>query len=395
MKLLIKNIHMIDAFNNQYGSLLIKDGHIEEIFCNDIDTERDQHHTCNGEVEVIDGRGLTLMPAFVDIHCHLREPGYEYKEDLKSGQMAALKGGYTALASMANTKPVCDNKETLAMILKKSKELDLCDLYQVGAITKGLGGKELVDFNQLLPQTKLFSDDGNTIFDVEIMRKAIEASNKLGFKILVHAQPETSIIERDIALATVNGGGLHFCHVSKEASLLMIKAARESGVNISCEVTPHHLYAHGVDYKVNPSFRNAVDVKALIRGIKDGTIDMIATDHAPHSQKDKEKGAPGISSIEVAFSMVNTIFQENGLDTSTLSRLMSYEPARFLGINSGLIKKGYEANLVLVDLKEEQKINTTLFVSKGKNNPFDGAIVKGMVKMTFKRGRILFNEFSC
>lgn len=392
MKLLIRDVNMIDAFTSKYGSLLIEEGKIRTIYeANNTSNKKEVEKLAKDpKVRLIEGGGLTLMPAFVDIHCHLRTPGYEYKEDLESGQRAALKGGYTTLVAMANTKPVCDNKEILSSILNKSKELDLCHIYQVAAITKGLEGKEMVDYEELLPLTTIFSDDGNTIFDEGLMMKAIEASKNLGFKILVHPQPETQIIKRDIAIAKELGGSLHFCHISKEESLNLIKGAKEEGLKISCEVAPHHLFAYGLDYRVNPSFRSQKDVKAMLRGIQEGIIDMIATDHAPHSHEDKQQGAPGISSIEVAFSMVNSVFQENAIAVNTLSRMMSYEPSRFLGINSGLIKEDYAGDLVLVDLQEEYLINPKEFISKGKNNPFEGAKVKGRVKMTLKSGRIMF-----
>ncbi len=396
MKLLISNVKMVDAFSSKNGGLLIEDGRISRVI---------ESHSLEGQeamqqlimaddITVIDGEGQTLMPSFIDLHSHLRYPGFEYKEDLESGQRAALKGGYTTLAAMANTKPVCDNPELLKSILIRSRALNLCDLHQVGAITKGLEGKELADFRAMLPYTRLFSDDGNTIFDEEIMKAAISAAEEMDFKILVHAQPETEIIARDIKLAEELKGSLHFCHISKEASLSLVKEAKARGLKISCEVTPHHLFAYGLDYRVNPSFRGEGDVKALLKGLEEGHIDMVATDHAPHSHEDKEQGAPGISSIEVAFSMVNTVFKENGLDISTLSRVMSHGPAKFLGLNSGLIKEGLEANLVLVNLNEEYEISTKDFISKGKNNPFNGAAVKGRVKMTIKRGQIMFQHIN-
>lgn len=394
MRLLIKDVYMVDAFNSRFGSLLIEEGKIRRILeaGKSENLLVEQRLTAEGALRVIEGRGLTLMPAFVDIHCHLRTPGYEYKEDLESGQLAALKGGYTTLVAMANTKPVCDNRDILEEVLKKSDKLDLCDVYQVAAITKGLEGKELVSYEEFLPLTTIFSDDGNTIFDEKLMKKALEASKNLGFKILVHAQPEFQVIERDIALVKELGGSLHFCHISKEKSLQIISEAKAMGINVSCEVAPHHIFAYGLDYRVNPSFRREEDVEALLQGIREGAIDMIATDHAPHSHEDKEKGAPGISSIEVAFSMVNSVFQENAIPINTLSRMMSYEPSKFLGIKNGLIEEDYEGNLVLVDLEEEYSIKTRDFVSKGKNNPFEGAKVRGRVKITIKRGRVMFTS---
>ncbi|SHH80836.1 dihydroorotase [Caloranaerobacter azorensis DSM 13643] len=384
--MLINNVKIVDAKKVLYGSVLIEDGLIKKIFKEDEDINLPK------DTEIIEGKGFALLPSFVDMHCHLRDPGYLYKEDLKSGQKAALKGGYTTLCTMANTKPVCDNTSVLQYIFDKSRQLDLCHIIQISALTKNLEGKELVDFEEMLKYTKLFSDDGKTIFSEEVMKKALILSNKFKFRVLTHCQPEFEIVKRDLNLLKEVGGNLHICHISLKKTLDLIREFKDKGFKFTCEVTPHHIFGYGLDYRVNPSFREKEDVESLIEGIKQGYIDVIATDHAPHSLEDKRNGAPGISLIEVAFSMVYKVFYENGISLNKLSELMSYNPARILNLNCGLIEEGYEANLILVDLDEEYRIDTDDFISKGKNNPFNGEKVLGKVKMTFKKGSVKYDN---
>ncbi|WP_427338012.1 dihydroorotase [Caloranaerobacter sp. DY30410] len=386
MNILINNVKIVDAKKVLHGSVLIEDGFIKRVF------KADEDISLQKDTEIIEGKGFVLLPSFVDMHCHLRDPGYLYKEDLESGQKAALKGGYTTLCTMANTKPVCDSTLVLQYILDKSRKLNLCDIIQISALTKNLERKELVDFEEMLKYTKLFSDDGKTIFSEEIMKKALILSSKLKFRVLTHCQPEFEIVKRDLNLLKEVGGNLHICHISLKKTLDLIKEFKDANIKFTCEVTPHHIFGYELDYRVNPSFRKKEDVESLIEGIKQGYIDVIATDHAPHSLEDKRNGAPGISLIEVAFSMVYKVFYENGISLNKLSELMSYNPARILNLNCGLIEEGYEANLVLVDLDEEYQIDTNDFISKGKNNPFNGEKVLGKVKMTFKKGSVKYDN---
>ncbi|MTI70688.1 MAG: dihydroorotase [Firmicutes bacterium] len=382
---LIKDVRIIDYKKDTYGHVLISDGKIRKIFESLDNVEL-------LDTEIIDGKGLCILPSFIDMHTHLRDPGFVYKEDLKTGQKAALKGGYTTLCTMANTKPVCDNEKTFKYILDKSKDLNLCDIIQISALTKGQSGKEIVNLESLLKFTNLFSDDGHTIYDEEIMKEALKLSKRHNFKVLTHCQPEYEIVDRDLKLLEKIGGNLHICHISLKKTIEKIKEYKDKGHKFTCEVTPHHIFKSNIDYKVNPSFRNKEDKKALIDGIKNDYIDVIATDHAPHSKEDKHKGSPGISLIEIAFSMALKIFKENNISLNKLSKLLSYNPAKILGLKSGLIKEGYTANLVLVDLDEEYKIDTSTFLSKGKNNPFNKEAVNGRVKMTIKEGEILYSH---
>ncbi|MBP3906287.1 MAG: dihydroorotase [Peptostreptococcaceae bacterium] len=380
-RLLIKNVRIIDANKDIKSDLLVENGKISKINSN-IEIEN---------INTIDGGHYVLMPSFIDLHTHLRDPGLTHKEDLESGQKAALKGGFTVLCPMANTKPVCDNPEVINYIINKAENLDLCDIKQVCSITKNLEGDEMIDIKSMIEHTRLFSDDGYTLHNTEIMRDALKLSKELNFKVLTHCQPEFEIVERDLKLLEEVGGNLHICHISLKETLDEIKKYKDRGYKFTCEVGPHHIYGYGLDYKVNPSFAEEEDMKYLIQGIKDGYIDMIGTDHAPHTQEDKENGAPGISNIEVAFQMVNKVFSENQISLNKLSEMMSANPAKLLGLNQGLIEEGLRADLVLIDENCENVIDTSNFISKGKNNPFNGQRVKGKVIMTIKNGKIMYD----
>ena len=379
-RLLIKNVRIIDANKDIKSDLLVENGKISKINSN-IEIEN---------INTIDGGHYVLMPSFIDLHTHLRDPGLTHKEDLESGQKAALKGGFTVLCPMANTKPVCDNPEVMNYIINKAENLDLCDIKQVCSITKNLEGDEMINIKSMIEHTRLFSDDGYTLHNTEIMRDALKLSKELNFKVLTHCQPEFEIVERDLKLLEEVGGNLHICHISLKETLDEIKKYKDRGYKFTCEVGPHHIYGYGLDYKVNPSFAEEEDMKYLIQGIKDGYIDMIGTDHAPHTEDDKKNGSPGISNIEVAFSMVNKVFKENNISLNKLSEMMSANPAKLLGLNQGLIEEGLRADLVLIDENKEDIINVNKFISKGKNNPFHNQKIKGNVIMTIRDGKIAY-----
>ena len=383
-KLLIKNVKMIDSSMNFKGDLLIENGKISKI-------DSDINIAGIEDLEIIDGKNKILMPAFIDLHTHLRDPGLTHKEDLETGQKAALKGGFTVLCPMANTKPVCDNEQVMEYVLSKAKKLDLCDIKQVCAITENLEGEDIIDIEKMRTYTDLFSDDGYTLHNEKIMRDALVLSKELDFKVLTHCQPEFEIVKRDLNLLKDVGGNLHICHISLKDTLDEIKRYKNDGYKFTCEVGPHHIFGYGLEYRVNPAFAEEEDMKHLIQGIKDGYIDMIGTDHAPHTKEDKEKGAPGISNIEVAFQMVNKVFNENNISLNKLSEMMSANPAKLLGLNQGLIKEGLRADLVIVDSEQEEVIDVSKFVSKGKNNPFDGQKVRGKIIMTIRDGRVMYD----
>lgn len=378
--MIIKNVNIVDYKSSFKGNIHVEDGKIKKIeYLKELE---------NKDYE----DGLCLMPSFVDLHFHTRYPGFPLKEDKISGSKAALKGGYTSICAMANTNPVCDNKELIKGIKKEYKELDLIDLIQICAVTKNLEGSSLVDFNDIKEETKFFSDDGKTILDEQIMIKALKESKKENFKILTHCQPESLIIKRDMKLLKNFGGNLHICHVSSKESIDEIRRRKDEGLNFSLEVTPHHLFSYDLDYKVNPKIRTKEDVKALIDAIKDDYIDIIATDHAPHTKEDKLNGSPGISNIESSFSMINKVFYDNNIDLKKLSLMMSKRPSNMLNLKSGEIKKNYEANLVLIDLSKKTFINSANFVSKGKNTPFDNYETRGEILFTMKNGNVKYKK---
>lgn len=383
MSIVFKNIRVIDSLTDKETNILINGDSFYEI--PDINQSFNENY-------VIEGENLVLLPSFIDMHCHLRDPGYTYKEDLYSGQLAALSGGFTSICCMANTKPVCDNKETIQNIKDRAKYLNMCDVFPISAVTRGLDTDNLVDFAEMTKYTRLFSNDGKPINNAETMIKALKASSKFHFKLLTHCEPETEMIERDIKLLELYGGNLHVCHVSKKESVELIRRAKEKGLNVTCEATPHHLYDFGLDYIVHPPFRKKVDKDALLEGLLNGTIDIIATDHAPHSKKDKLKGAAGLIGFEHAFSLVYTTFKKNNIDIKLISKLMSEYPAKLLKITSVNFLKKSKADFILVDLNKKYKINEERIISKGKNTPFIGHIMDGQVMMTLKNGDIKYEH---
>ena len=385
MKTLIKNVEMVDADGRRFGKLLIEDGKIKKVY-------KEKGHVKSEYDQEIDGRGYLLMPGFIDMHCHLRDPGFEYKETMETGMQAALKGGFTTLVAMANTKPCIDEAAPLKANLDKAETLQLCNLIQVAALTKEFNDSDLVDIESLRQLTNVFSNDGVSILNPDIMVAGLKASIEHDFILLTHCQPETELVRRDVKLLEEIDGHLHVCHISKKDTLELIREAKVKGLDITCEVTPHHIFASAMDYKVNPPFRTYPDRRALIEGIKDGVIDMCGTDHAPHSEEDKLKGAPGINNFEVAFAMYYTVFEQNGIGLEKLSEMLSNAPAKRLGIKAGLIKERYPADLVLVDLNWEGKLNPKEFVSKSKNNPFGGETLKGKVMMTMVKGEIKYDD---
>ncbi len=385
MKTLIKNIEIVDAFGRRPGKVMIEDDKILKVYKGMVKRSYDQE---------IDGNGCVLMPGFIDMHCHLREPGFEYKETMETGMKAALKGGFTTVVAMANTNPILDREDLIQKNLDRSKALDLCDLIQVSALTKSFEDQEMVDFKAIRPLTPVFSNDGLSIFSDQCMIEGLKASIEHNFVLLTHCQPESELVARDIELLKEYGGHLHVCHISKKETLELIKKGKKMGLDITCEVTPHHLFASAMDYRVNPPFRTYPDRRALIEGIKEGMVDMCGTDHAPHSKEDKLQGAPGINNFEIAFAMYYNVFVNNDIPIEKLSEMISLAPAKRLGLKTGLIKDNYPADLVLVDLDWQGKINPKKFISKTNNNPFGNEELNGRVVMTIKKGDIKYDHGS-
>ena len=397
MNLLIKNANVIDAYESFYGDILIIDGIITEI----------GKEINKDGIDIIDAKGLTLMPSFIDTHAHFRDPGLTYKEDMESGSRAAAKGGYTGVCLMGNTNPICSTKEVVEYVRNKAKEVGLIDIHQCVSITENFGGKSIEHLNAFDDDKELvaITDDGVGVMDSSVMMKAMEKAKKNNWIVMSHAEDKTlskidmRIAEdlmtiRDLYLAKVTKARLHMAHVSTIDSIEAIRRAKKEGANVTCEVTPHHigLTTDESNYRVNPPIREKADVTAIIEGIKDGTVDCIGTDHAPHTEEDKAKGAPGMVGIETAFSICYTeLVKKNGISVNKLSELMSRNPANILGMNKGSITIGKDGDLVLVDLNKEVVIDKEKFASKGKNTPFHGRKYFGEVIMTIKNGKVIYS----
>lgn len=396
--MLIKNARVIDAFTDEILDVLIKDGKIIEIGKNiKIFDEK-----------TINIKGKCLMPGFVDLHCHFRDPGYIFKEDLKSGSYSALKGGYTTVNLMGNTNPVVDNMYIYEDIIKRGKLLDLINIEQVVNITKNISGNELIDFNSL-NQIKFLSDDGKGVMSNDLMYKAMRKAKEKEIGIMVHAEDmdispynyrvaEDLITIRDIYLSSITDCHIHFSHVSTEGSINAIRDGKNKGYSITCEVTPHHIYMYDSNYKVNPPIRTKKDINVLIERIKDGTVDCIATDHAPHTEEEKYNGACGMIGLETAFNIIYKVLHlENNISLSKISEIMSLNGAKILGLhNKGRIFTGYDADLVIIDLDKNIIIKSENIKSKSKNSPFIGEKFKGEIVGTMYKGNFKYwkDEFN-
>lgn len=394
MELLIKGARIIDWRQDIISDVYIKNGTIQEIGNN-----------IQVDCKIIKAKGLALLPSFIDMHCHFREPGFEYKEDLLSGNLAAARGGYTAVNLMANTNPVCSNMEVVNYVLNRAKEIGLIDIHQSVSITNGFDGHSIYHLDNIDESVKIISDDGNGVENNRVMLKAMLKAVEKNLIIMSHAEDrelslyDTALSEnistiRDIELANYTKARLHMAHVSTKEALQYIIDGKRKGINITCEVAPHHIALdNSTEYKVNPPLRNKEDVNFLIKGIKQGWVDIIATDHAPHSALDKEKGSPGISGLETAFSVCFTkLVKEKHISLNKLSELMSKNPAKIMGLNKGQIKKGYDGDLVIVDLEKMYHIDISKFASKGKNTPFDKSKVWGSIEATIKAGEIIYSR---
>lgn len=370
---------LIDADGERSGALVTENGRISA----------DTDGACE---RVIDLKGLALMPAFTDTHCHLRDPGWPEKETMESGMLAALSGGYGTLCAMANTDPVCDSAERVEANQEKAARLGLCRLVQAGAAGYALGDERPTDYAALSQVTRVVSNDGKTILSDSFMENLLRASARYGFIVSTHCQPERATVRRDLALLKKTGGRLHVGHISCRETLEMLRAARKEGLPVSCEVMPHHLFGWDDPYKVNPPMRTRGDVLALIEGVRDGTVDCLASDHAPHTAADKAAGAAGISNIEHAAAIFWQVFTENGLPLTLMSRLMSAAPARLLQTGTGLLRPGAEADLVAFDPDAVWTISRDTMRSRSRNTPFEGRTVRGRVLMTILQGEIRYDH---
>lgn len=384
--------------------------------------------------EGIDCTGLTVLPGLIDMHVHLREPGFEKKEDIASGSAAAVKGGFTQICCMPNTRPVADNKVVVSYIVHRAKEVNLCKVHPIGAITEGQKGENLAAIGAMKAAGAVaLSEDGKSVVNTNLMANAMLYAADFGLKCLCHCEDaslvdggvvnegyystltglkgsiraaEDIVIAREILLAESLSLPVHICHVSTYSGVQLIREAKARGVQVTAETCPHYftltdevIAGFDTNTKVNPPIREERDRLAVIEGLKDGTLDCIVTDHAPHHEDDKNVeyalAAFGISGLETSFALSYTQLVRGGaLTLEQLADRMSAAPAAILNLRGGAIEAGAPADLTVVDLNEKWTIDPAQFVSKGKNTPFAGRQVYGRVKYTLVDGDIRYREAS-
>ena len=424
MKMLIKNGYVLDPKSHIEGfyDILIEHDTIVEV-APDISVEADQ---------ILDAQGRYVMPGFIDLHVHLREPGFEYKETIQSGAMAAAKGGFTSICPMPNTKPSTDCAEIVQYILHKGKEEAVVHILPVGAITIGQNGTKLSDIADMKKAgIYALSEDGKSVMETDLYMEAMYMAKELQLPVLAHCEDrelvrggvmnagkkseelglkgitnavEDVIVARDILMAKEAGCHLHLCHCSTKDSVELVAMAKKMGVSVTAEVCPHHFAMsddeikmdHG-NFKMNPPLRSMEDVKALKQGLKDGIMDCIATDHAPHGYEENDqsmKNAPfGIVGLETAFALTMTELVRTGyLTPMEMVEKLSVNPARVLNIDKGSLEVGKKADIVIADPNKEYYIDVNEFASKGRNTPFHGKKVVGQVMTTIVDGKVVFNR---
>ncbi len=432
-RILIRNGRVIDPAQgvDRKADVLLADGVVRGI---------GGRRRSGAGTRVIDAGGMVVCPGFIDLHCHLREPGFEYKETIATGTQAAARGGFTAVCAMPNTEPVVDSRAMVDFVLQKAREEAAIRVMAIGAVTVGSRGAGLAEMGELAQAGVVgFSDDGHPVADPNIMRQALSYSSSLGLPVINHCEvPELSsggamnegwvstrlglrgmpgsaeevMVARDIALAELTGGRLHIAHASTAGTVALVRQAKDKGLNVTCEVTPHHLTltdetvlgsrgegrpfapltssAYDTNAKVAPPLRGRADVEALVQGLKDGVIDSIATDHAPHSTVEKlctfQEAANGISGLETALASLMSLVHCGAVTLPLLIDKLTAGPARFLGVELGTLKIGAPADITIFDPDFEWVVDAAGFASKGKNTPLDGATLKGRVMATIVGG---------
>ncbi len=438
MKLLIKNGRVINPATQQdeIQDVLIEDRRILQVgTAGSLKAEQKYADTDpQAEMKVVDATGCFVMPGFVDLHVHFRDPGLTYKEDIETGAKAAARGGVTTVCAMPNTKPVVDSVETLDYVQKKAKDKAVIHVEQLSAVTIGQEGTRLVDMKGMADKGAIaFSEDGKSVMDSALYAEAMKQAAELGAVIMAHCEDkalvrggvlnegvaserfgvpgitnsvEDIITARDIFLAKDHGTTLHLCHCSTAGSVELVRMAKRMGISVTAEVCPHHFTLTDADiekedanYKMNPPLRSETDVQALIRGLQDGTMEVISTDHAPHSREEKAKGfleAPfGIVGLETSASLTYTALVATGLlSPMQMAEKMSWNPAKVIGIQEerGSIEVGKLADIVIFDPDTEYVVDTEKFASRGKNTPYEGKQLKGQVIMTICEGRIVYQD---
>lgn len=353
--------------------------------------------------EVLDAKGLTVLPGFIDLHVHWRTPGYEYKEDISTGSAAAAAGGYTFVNLMPNTKPVCSDADQAHAVIEEARRVGLCDCNQTVSITEHFDGHTLDHLKTLPEDLKFITEDGKGVANNAVMAKAFAICHERGLVLMSHAEEmeispwdyrlaENLETVRNIHLAEYYDARLHLCHVSTKEAVEAVEAAKWRGAPVTCECTPHHIWFHDYEYRVNPPIRAREDVEALVRGIVNGTVDAIATDHAPHSDEDKAKGAAGMVGSETAFGVCYTaLCVQRGLPLDLLVDVMSTNPAAIMGLhNKGKLAVGMDADIVLVDLEHPYVVDRDKLHSKSHNCPYHGQQLYGKVCTTIKGGKVTY-----
>lgn len=425
MTILIQNGHVIDPLTRKDGcyDVLIENDRIQKV-AEKIEKEADR---------VIDAKGCYVMPGFIDLHVHFRDPGLEYKETLETGGKAAVRGGVTTVCAMPNTKPVIDNGDKVSAVHERAKNESLSHVIQIGAVTREQKGQELADIEGMAKAgCHAISEDGKSVMNASLYRKGMKIAKENGIAVFAHCEDitmveggvmnadenaerlglrgitnsvEDVIVARDILLAKETGVRLHLCHCSTADSVKMVKLAKEEGLPVTGEVCPHHFILSSEDikeddgnYKMNPPLRSKADVEALRQGLKDGIMDVISTDHAPHAAKEKNKSiakaAFGIVGLETSAALTYTSLVKTGLlSVMDMAEKMSYNPAKILGLDEkGSVSEGKIADVVIFDPDKTYKIDKNTFASKGKNTPFDGYEVTGEVAYTLADGKVVYER---
>ena len=423
MRLLIQNGHVLDPLTglDDISDVLVDGTKIVKV-AKEIQDAAD---------ETIDASGCYVMPGLIDLHVHLRDPGLTHKETLETGGRAAARGGVTTVCAMPNTKPITDTKEMVEELPKRAAEESPIHVIQLGAVTKGEKGEELADIEGMAKAgCHAISEDGKSVMNAALYRKGMKLAKECGMSVFAHCEDinmveggvmnagakaealgvkgitnsvEDVIVARDILLAKETGVRLHLCHCSTADSVKMIDAAKKAGLLVTGEVCPHHFILSDEDikendgqFKMNPPLRSKEDVEALREGLKNGIMDVISTDHAPHAEEEKnlpmEKASFGIVGLETSACLTYTELVEKGVLTPMqMAEKMSYNPARILGLSDkGSVSEGMTADLMVFDPAAEYRIDKNTFLSKGKNTPFDGYPVKGEVRYTIVDGRIVY-----
>ncbi len=422
MGLVIQGGRLIDPKNHcdQVMSLLIENDRVAKISSGPMEAKGHQ---------VIDASGMIVSPGFIDLHVHLRDPGHEYKEDIRSGTESAAAGGFTTVCCMPNTKPINDNETVTRYILEKAKKEGVVHVLPVGAITKGSKGEELAEIGKLKEAGCVaISDDGWPVMNSELMRRSLEYARAFDLVVMPHCedkhlseggvmnesrsstemglrgipcQAEEVMISRDILLTDLSKSRIHFAHVSSEGGVRMVREAKERGVPVTAETCPHYFtltdeatIGFNTNAKMNPPLRSFKDREAVKKGLIDGTIDAISTDHAPHSPEEKEqefdKAPFGIIGLETALSLSLALVRENLFSLSKMVELLSSNPAKILKIHKGSLEEGAFADITLFDPEAEWVVEGAKLKSKSRNTPFDGWKLKGRVKYTIVAGKIVY-----